>query len=177
MLPIFQSEDSWTTAQALAAAINKTGECDLILCGRQASDSNSGQVGIGIAEILGLPHVSVARRVDIVDGKARVERVTCDGYETVEVQLPAVITVSNELGLARYPAVKNIRIANKVAPTIWKHTDIGLDTDQLGKEGSRYKLVKLFQPVREGTCEIVEGETLEEAAENLALILRREKIL
>ena len=117
------------------------------------------------------------KKLSSLIGKARVERVTSDGYETVEVQLPAVITVSNELGLARYPAVKNIRIANKMAPTIWKHTDIDLDTDHLGKEGRRHKLVKLFQPVREGTCEIVEGETPEDAAENLALILRREKIL
>lgn len=169
--------DSWSTAYALAAAIRRIGLYDLILCGRQAADSNAGQVGIGIAEFLGLPHVSVARKIDILDGKARVERVTCDGYETVEVILPALITVSNELGQARYPAVKNIRIANKIQPAVWKPADIGIDPALLGKQGRRQKIIKVFQPVREGTCEIIEGETVQEAAENLALTLRRAKLL
>ena len=173
----FADGDSLSTAYAIAAAIKKIGQCDLVLCGRQAADSNAGQVGIAIAEFLGLPHVSVARKIDILDGQARVERVTCDGYETVEVRLPALITVTNELGQARYPAIQNIRIANKIQPTIWKHADIGLEPSQTGKQGRRQKLVKLFQPVREGTCEMVEGETLPEAAENLALVLRKAKIL
>ena len=173
----FADGDSWSTAYAIAAAIRKIGQCDLVICGRQAGDSNAGQVGIGIAEFLGLPHVSIARKIDILDGKARVERVTCDGYETVEVLLPALITVSNELGQARYPAIQNIRIANKIQPTIWKHADIDIEVSQAGKQGRRQKLLKLFQPVREGTCEIIEGETLQEAAGNLALVLRKAKIL
>jgi electron transfer flavoprotein beta subunit len=173
----FADGDSWSTAYAMAAAIKKIGQCDVVLCGRQAGDSNAGQVGIGIAHFLGLPHVSVARNIEIVDGKARVERVTCDGYETVEVLLPALITVSNELGQARYPAIQNIRIANKVQPTIWKPTDIGIDANQVGRRGRRQNLVRLFQPVREGTCEMVERETPQDAAENLALTLRKAKIL
>jgi electron transfer flavoprotein beta subunit len=173
----FADGDSWSTAYALAAAIRKIGLYDLILCGRQAADSNAGQVGIGIAEFLGLPNVSVARKVDILDGKARVERVTCDGYEIVEVVLPALITVSNELGQARYPAIQNIRIATKIEPTIWKPADIGVDPTQVGRQGRRQTLLKLFQPVHEGACEIVEGETPQEAAENLAETLRRARIL
>jgi electron transfer flavoprotein beta subunit len=173
----FADGDGWSTAYTIAAAIKKLGPCDLVICGRQAADSNAGQVGIGIAEFLGLPHVSVVRKIDVLDGKARVERVTSDGYETVEVLLPTLITVSNELGQARYPAIQNIRIANKIQPTIWKHADIGIEKTQTGKQGRRQKLVKLFQPVREGACEMVEGETLQEAGENLALILRKEKVL
>jgi electron transfer flavoprotein beta subunit len=173
----FADGDGWSTAYAIAAAIKKIGQCDLVICGRQAADSNAGQVGIGIAEFLGLPHVSVVRKIDVLNGKARVERVTCDGYEIVEVLLPALITVSNELGQARYPAIQNIRIANKIQPTIWKHEDIGVEKTRTGKQGGRQKLIKLFQPVREGACEMVEGETLQEAAENLALLLRKAKIL
>jgi len=173
----FADGDSWSTAYAIAAAIRKVGQCDLVLCGRQAADSNAGQVGIAIAELLGLPHVSVVRKIDIFNGKARIERVTSDGYETVEVELPALITVTNELGQARYPAIQNIRIANKIQPTVWKPSDIGLDSSQTGKQGRRQKLIKLFQPVREGTCEIVDGETVQEAAENLAFVLRKAKIL
>ena len=105
----FSGGDSWATAYALAMAIRKVGDTDLIFCGRQASDWDAGQVGLGIAEILGLPAVTLAKKVDIADGKARVERVADDGYEVVEVTLPAVITVSNEIGEPRYPTIKGIK--------------------------------------------------------------------
>jgi electron transfer flavoprotein beta subunit len=174
---MFAGGDSWSTAWALAAGIKKIGEYDLILCGRQAADWNAGQVGLGIAEFLGLPSVTVARKIEIVDGKAKIERVTSDGYETVEVNLPALITVSNELGQARYPAIQRIRVANKIQPTIWKPEDVGLDASSVGKSGRRLNIIKLYEPVNEGTCEIMEGETVEEMAENLALTLRKAKIL
>ena len=169
--------DAWSTAYALAMAIKKIGEYDLILCGRQAADWDTGQVGSGIAEILGLPSVTLAKKIEITDGKARVERVTADGYEVVEVTLPALISVSNELGEPRYPTIKGIMAAKRVEPIIWKPADIGVDPAQLGAAGRRARLVKLFQPVREGKCEIVEGETPEEAAANLALKLREAKVL
>ena len=109
----FAEGDSWSTAYALAMAIKKIGGYDLIFCGRQAADWDAGQVGSGIAEILGLPSVTLAKKIDITDGKARVERVTADGYEVVEVSLPALITVSNELGEPRYPTIKGIMAAAK----------------------------------------------------------------
>jgi len=174
---VFTEGDSWSTAYALAMAIKKIGEYDLIFCGRQAADWDAGQVGSGIAEILELPSVTVAKKIDITDGKVRVERVVADGYEVVEVSLPALITVSNELGEARYPTIKGIMSAKRKEPTIWKPADIGVDPSQLGAAGRRAKLLKLFQPVREGKCEIIEGENLEEAAVNLALKLREAKVL
>jgi electron transfer flavoprotein beta subunit len=173
----FAGGDSWSTAHALAMAIKKIGTYDLILCGRQAADWNAGQVGLGIAEILRLPSVAIAKKIDIIDGKARVERVTEDGYEVLEVQLPALITVSNELGQARYPAIQNIRVANKIQPVVWKPADIGVEPSMVGAAGRRLTLNKLFQPVHEGTCEMAGGETPQEAAEHLALILRKAKIL
>ncbi len=173
----FAEGDSWSTAYALAMAIKKIGQYDIIFCGRQAADWDAGQVGSGIAEILGLPSVTVARKVDITDGKAKVERVTADGYEVVEVSLPALITVSNELGNARYPTIRGIMAAKQKEPIIWKPTDIGVEPSQIGDAGRRTKLLKLFQPAHESRCEIIEGETLEEAAVNLALKLREDKIL
>ena len=115
----------------MAAAIRKIGDVRFILCGRQAADWNAGQTGSGIAEFLDLPCVTVARKIEITDGKARIERITANGYETVEVTLPAVITVSNEIGQARYPKIQNIRIANKVQPVVWKPADIGIETYRL----------------------------------------------
>lgn len=173
----FAESDSWSTAYALAMAIKKIGEYDIIFCGRQAADWDGGQVGLGIAEILGLPSVTLAKKIDISDGKATVERVTPDGYEVVEVSLPALITVSNELGEARYATIKGIMAAKRKEPIIWKPDDIGVDSAQVGAAGRRGQLLKLFQPVREGTCEIVEGESVEEAAANLALKLREAKVL
>ena len=169
--------DSWSTAYALAMAIKKIGQYDLIFCGRQAADWDAGQVGSGIAEILGLPSVTLAKKVESVDGKVKVERVLADGYEVIEVSLPALITVSNELGEPRYPTIKGIMAAKRKEPVIWKPADIGIEPSQLGAAGRRAKLLKLFQPVREGKCEIIKGETLEEAAVGLAVKLREAKVL
>jgi electron transfer flavoprotein beta subunit len=173
----FTEGDSWSTAYALAMAIKKVGKFDLIFCGRQASDWDSGQVGSAIAEILGLPSVTIAKKVEVTDGKVKVERVTADGYEVVEVTLPALITVSNELGAARYPTIKGIMAAKRKEPIVWKPADIGVDPASIGAAGRRTKLVKLFQPVREGKCEVVTADTPEEAAIKLAMRLREVKAL
>ena len=173
----FVDGDSWATANALAMAIKKLGEYDLILTGREASDTNAGQVGSGIAEILGLPSVTLVKKIEVLDGKAKVDRVTADGYEVVEVSLPAVLTISNEIGEPRYPTIKGIMAAKKKDPTVWKPADIGLEPAQTGAAGPRAKILKLFQPVHEGKCEVMEGETPEEAAANLALKLREAKLI
>jgi electron transfer flavoprotein beta subunit len=173
----FTEGDSWSTAYALAMAIKKIGKFDIIFCGRQAADWDSGQVGSGIAEILGLPSVTLAKKVEVTDGKAKVERVVADGFEVVEVTLPALITVSNELGVARYPTIKGIMAAKRKEPIVWKPADIGLAPAQIGAAGRKTKLMKLFQPVREGKCEIISADTPEEAAVKLALKLREAKVL
>ena len=173
----FEGGDSWSTAYALAMAIKKIGEFDLIFCGRQGADWDAGQVGSGIAELLGIPSVTVAKKVETMDGKAKVERVITDGYQVIEVSLPALITVSNELGEARYATLKGIMAAAKKQPTVWKPADIGVDPSQIGAAGRRTKLLKLFQPVREGKCEIVEGDSPAEAAANLAAKLREAKLI
>jgi len=173
----FTEGDSWSTAYALAMAIKKIGKFDIIFCGRQAADWDSGQVGSGIAEILGLPSVTLAKKVEVIDGKAKVERVVADGFEVVEVTLPALITVSNELGVARYPTIKGIMAAKRKEPVVWKPADIGLAPAQIGAAGRKTKLMKLFQPVREGKCEIISADTPEEAAVKLALKLREAKVL
>jgi len=174
---VFTGGDSWSTAQALAAAIKKIGEYDIVFCGREASDWNAGQVGSGLAELLGIPSVTLVKKVEITDGKAKVERMTADGYEVVEVSLPALLTISNELGEPRYPTIKGIMAAKKKEATVWKPSDVGLDPSQIGTAGRNTKMLKLFQPVREGKCEMIEGETPEEASANLAKRLREAKIL
>ena len=173
----FEGGDSWTTVCSLAMAIKKIGVYDLILCGREASDWNAGQVGPGIGEILGIPCVTLAKKVEISDGKAVVQRVTDYGYEVIEADLPAVVTVSSEIGAPRYPSIKGVMTAKRIKPQVWRPHDIGLDSSEVGQKGRKVKLMKLFQPAREGEAEIIKGDTPEEAGENLALRLREEKIL
>lgn len=173
----FTKGDSSSTAFALAAAIKKIGEYDIIFCGRQAADWDSGQVGTGIAEFLGVPCVTVAKKIEVLDGKAKIERVLPDGTEIVETPLPALVTVTNELGEPRYPTIKGIMAAKKKEPIVWKPADIGVTPEQIGGTARRTKMVKLFQPVREGKCEIIGGETPEEVAVNLAVKLREAKVL
>jgi electron transfer flavoprotein beta subunit len=173
----YVGSDSWSTAQALTAAIRKIGDIDLILCGRQAADSNAGQTGLAIAAFLGLPCVTVARKIEINGDRALIERVIPNGYESVEVTLPAVVTVSNELGQARYPSIKNIAKSNALKPVEWKPADIGLAPDSCGAQGRKLLARKIFLPVFDANCEIVGGETVDEAAQNLALRLRQERIL
>ena len=169
----FEDFDSSSSAFILAAAIKKIGKYDLILCGRQAADTDAGQVGSGIAEILGIPSITIARKVEISDEKARIERVVADGYEVIETSMPALVTTSNEVGDLRSPAMKAVIEAQKKQFTVWNAQELGVDPSQV----RRANMLKLFVPVHEVNVEIVAGESPEEAAENLALKLRENKIL
>lgn len=170
---VFEDLDSYSTAYILATAIKKIGKYDLILCGRQAADSDAGQVGAGIAEILGVPSITAAQKVEISGGRLRVERVVSDGYEVIETVMPALVTASNEIGELRSPTMKAVMEAQKKSFTVWSAQDLGVTPSQL----RRTNLLKLFIPVQEVRVEIVEGESPEQAGENLALKLREAKIL
>lgn len=173
----FEDSDSWSTAYALSKAIQKLEGFDVVFCGRQSSDWDAGQVGFGLAELLGLPIVTLARKVEAVDGKLRVEQVIPDGYQVVEVPTPAVVTVTSELGNLRYPVLKGIMAAAKKQPTVWSPSDIGLEAADVGAAGRRLALDRLYQPVKEAKCEMVEGENGAEAGANLALKLREAKVI
>ena len=173
----FGEGDSWSTAFALASAIKKMGAYDIIFCGRVGGDWDQGQVGLGIAEILGIPVMTIAKDVEALDGKVKVTRLTAEGYEVVESPTPCLITVTSELGEARYPTLMGIRKAGKKQPTVWKPQDIDLSPSEVGAQGRKSKLSKLFQPIKEAKCEIIEGDNIEEAAANLALKLREVKVI
>jgi electron transfer flavoprotein beta subunit len=93
------------------------------------------------------------------------------------MSLPALVTVSSELGQPRYPSIKRLRVANKIDPILWKPADIDLALSDAGAGGRRLKILRLYQPVQEVDCEFIEGETVQDAAENLALRLRNQKII
>ena len=175
--PALDGGDSFATAYALAQAIKKIGDYDVIMCGRQAADWDAGLVGAGLAEILGLPFVSIIQAAEGVDGKVRAQRVMPDGYEVFEVPTPCVLTVSNEGGEPRYPSMRGIMAAGRKQPVVWSAADIGVDASQAGAAGSKTKLLSLYQPQIEARCEMIEGENPVEAGANLALRLREDRII
>ena len=172
-----EDSDSWSTAYALSLAIKKLEGFDVILCGRQSSDWDSGQVGPGLAELLGLPLVPLARKVEAIDGGLRIEQVIPDGFQVVEVPTPAVVTVTSELGNLRYAVLKGIMAAARKQPVVWTPADLGVDPSAVGSKGRRLTLNRLYQPVKEAHCEIIAGETATEAGANLAVRLREAKVV
>lgn len=167
----FDDSDSFATAHALAQAIKKLGDFDLILCGRQEGDWDAGQVGSGIAEFLDIPCVTVASKLEIKDGEVIVERLVAGGRDVIEVSLPALVTISSELGQPRYPPLRKIMAAKKKEILTWNAQDISYS----GKVQNR--MVKLSVPVHQSECEFIEGKTPEELGINLALKLKEIKCL
>ena len=170
----FERLDSYATAHLLATAIKEAGEYDLILCGRQAADTDAGQVGSGIAEILKIPCVTAACKLEPGNGKVIVERVVSDGTEVVEAPTPALVTASSEIGDLRYPSLKNVMAAQKMPITVRTGQDLGIDVSRL----QRLNLVSLSAPpTRKSECQFIEGETPEDAGTNLALKMREARLL
>jgi electron transfer flavoprotein beta subunit len=171
--------DHHGVAALLAAFVRSRGGADLVLCGRQASDDDQGVVPALVAERLDLPVVTIARAVEVTaaagEGWAvRVIRVTPDGDETVEVAAPAVVTISNELGQARYPTMAGRMAARKKKITTVTPAELGVDADALRP---RVTLAKQFVPTVKGACEVIGGATADEAARALVARLRAEKVL
>ena len=161
---IFSDIDSYTIAFILAAAVKKLGSFDLVLAGRMSADTNAGQVGQGMAELLGIPGITDARKIEVKDGSVRIERVKADGYEVAEAPLPCLVTVSHELGELRQATVKGLMAAQKQPFTTWKVADLGITLPA----GRRSQAQRLFIPDRKVDGEIIPGETPEEAGANLA---------
>lgn len=169
--------DHHGVARLLAAFVGSRGGADLVLCGRQGSDGDQGVVPALLGEHLGLPVVTIARAVDVTtsgDGFAiRVVRVTPDGDETVAVAAPAVVTISNELGQARYPTMAGRMAARKKKITTVEVGSLGVDAAALRP---RVRLAKQYVPTVKGSCEMMSG-TADEAAAALIARLRAASVL
>jgi electron transfer flavoprotein alpha/beta subunit len=171
--PAFENLDSFATAYVLGKAIQKIGGYDLILCGRQAADWGEGQVGSILAELLGLPVITLACDIQAEDRMLRVKRVVADGFEILEAPLPSVVTVSSEIGLPRLPAGVRLMMARKKQIPIWKAPDIEAEASQLDKARAHTEIIGLSVPARKTECQIITGDTPAEAATNLALELAK----
>jgi electron transfer flavoprotein beta subunit len=158
------------TAYALSRAVAALAPVDLVLTGRQAADTDAGIVGCGIGELLDLPVVTFASGIDIAGRTARVVRVLADGSETLEVDLPAIVTVSNEIGAARTPSLRETMRAARKPLASRSASDVGVETDALARFASLRIRERVFVPVKDGRCEFVEG--VDETAQAVALAER-----
>ena len=173
--PAFENLDSFGTAYVLSKAIEKIGGYDLVLCGRQAADWGAGQVGSILAEILGIPIVTLACDIEAADKSIKVKRIVSDGYEVVEAPVPSLVTVSSEIGLPRLPAGMRLMIARKKQIPVWTAQDIGAEASELGTDKAHTEITGLSVPDRKTECEIIAGATPSEAAVNLAVKLNELK--
>lgn len=173
----FDDGDAWTTALALSKAIQHIGIPDVLIFGRQAADWDQGQVGSIVAELLQLPSATVLRSVQLADNAINVSRVVADGFETVQLPTPCVLTISNEFGDPRYPQLRQIMQAARKQVTELSAADLNLDPADVGAAGARVQMHALFQPTSDIEVDIVDGDTPEEKAQTLVAKLREAKII
>jgi electron transfer flavoprotein beta subunit len=172
----FAGGDTLATAYALALGVRRIGEVSLVLCGKQAIDGDTAQVGPEVAEHLGLPFVGFVRRVrEAHPGRIVVERMTEEGADVVECPLPAVVSVVKEINTPRLPSLKGKIRAKGFAPTVWDGAALGADASRLGFAGSPTKVVKVFHPEARRGGEILTGEPADTAA-RLAAKLRELRV-
>lgn len=164
----FAGADTLATSYALSMGIKKIGEYDLIICGKQATDGDTAQVGPSLAEKLGIPHTTYVRSIsEIGNGRIKCQRLTDDGYDDIELTLPALITVVKEINEPRLPSIKGMMRAKKAEVMVWTADDIGADKAQCGLKGSPTQVIKTFVPVHDVESEMFEG-TPQEQAQKLA---------
>jgi electron transfer flavoprotein beta subunit len=125
--PALAEPDQAAVAAALAAAVKKLGACDLLLFGEGSTDNYTGQVGPRVAELLGLPQIGYARKVDAADGMVRCVRSMDDMLETVEAPLPAAVTVVSEINEPTIPGLMQIMKAKSKPLQVWSLADLGVE--------------------------------------------------
>jgi len=167
----FAGSDTLATSYTLAQAIRKIGDYKLIICGKQASDGDTAQVGPGISCHLDIPQVTFVKKVEHIDeSSAKVERMTEEGYEVIETPLPCLFSVVKEINEPRLPSLKGKLKAKSAAITVWKADNLDCDPKRLGLDGSPTKVVKVFSPPVREKGQMLTGdatEIVEKLAEGL----------
>lgn len=167
----FAGADTLATSYALSLGVNKIKDFNLIICGKQATDGDTAQVGPSLAKTLGIAYVTnVSKIIEINEEKMHLMKITDDGYEEVEVKLPALITVVKEINMPRLPSIKGMKIAKKAEIEFVTLNDTNADENRAGLKGSPTQVRKTFVPIHEVNSEVIIG-TAEEQANKLAKIL------
>ena len=176
----FAGADTLATSYTLAAGIKKIGAFDLILCGKQAIDGDTAQVGPEIAEWLDIPHLTCVRSVEEVSpaGSAGIEvsRLVEGGYEQASAFLPALLTVVRELNEPRLPSFRASLRAKTQTVAVWGARDLDVDPERIGISGSPTRVSRIFVPQYDRQGQFLAGEP-EEQAKALLTALRSAKII
>ena len=155
----FAGADTWATAYTLSRAIDKLEQYDIVICGRQTIDGDTGQVGPELAEMLETPFIAYVSQIeDIAGGCMRVRRMVEEGHEVIEAPLPAVITVTKEINVPRLPSLRGITKSKSADIPVWAIQELGVEQSAVGLAGSSTKVVKIFFPQRTSQGEIFQGE-------------------
>jgi electron transfer flavoprotein beta subunit len=160
----FAGADTLATAYTLSKTIEMIGGVDLVICGKQAIDGDTAQVGPGIATRLGIPqltYVSKVREIDLAKKKIVVERMLENGKEVVQSKLPALITVVKDINEPRLPSLLGIKKAAKVQIPTLTAKDIPVDENRIGLKGSPTWVTKIFSPEARGGGEVLKGDLTE----------------
>jgi electron transfer flavoprotein beta subunit len=174
----FAGSDTWATSYALAQAIKTLDPVDIIYCGKQAIDGDTAQVGPGIAEFLGWPVVTYARKLEVDGDTAKIERVFEDGFEKIETPLPVVITVVKEMNVPRMASLKGRMRAKKEPIRMLTADAAKADPNEVGLQGSPTRVVKIFTPPRKTAGQKWDGigDPIH-AAKTLVAKLKEQKLL
>lgn len=165
--PAFAGSDTLATSYVLARAIASIGDYDLIICGRQTIDGDTGQVGPELAERLGIPFVAYVSNIEeIGDGYMRVERMIEEGYEVIETPLPGVITVVKEINVPRLPSLRGMAKAKSAQIRVWGAQELNIDADKVGLLGSPTRVIRIFFPQRTRHGQVLQG-SLEQQVDQL----------
>jgi electron transfer flavoprotein beta subunit len=170
----YAGSDTWATSYTLSTVIKKIGQFDLILCGKQASDGDTAQVGPGISAHLDIPQVTYVKKIEeIKDNMMRVERMMEEGYEIIETPLPCLLTVVKEINEPRLASLKGMMRAKQAKIALWAQKELNLDPQEIGLCGSPTQVIKIFTPPPRAAGQIITGEP-QEVAEKLVELLKNE---
>ncbi len=168
----FGGSDTWATSNALAAAIQKIGDFDIVFAGRQAIDGDTAQVGPQIAEKLDLPQVTYVESFSLEGDVVTVRRKLEDGYEVIQVNMPVLLTTIKELNTPRYMTVDKIYAAYEKDIPVWGFADLGIASDQVGIKSSPTRVLKSFSASPKGCCVMLNG-TVDEMTKALIVNLKK----
>jgi electron transfer flavoprotein beta subunit len=168
--------DVCATGYALAQVLRKEGP-DLVLLGQQSDDGECYTIGAVVADHLEMPSLTQVIKIDVTDGKLRCERQAEYGYDTVEVELPAVISVGDAINEPRYPNLKAIMGAKKKPLDTHAVADVEIEPGRVGEEGSRTTVLEINPPPEKEPGEIIEDEDTNETVEKIVAWLEERKLL
>jgi electron transfer flavoprotein beta subunit len=167
----FAGADTLATSRTLAAGMGLIGGFDLILCGKMAVDGDTAQIGPELAEALDIPHVAdVCEILTANEYSIQVRQAAGYGFCTLEVALPALITVTREANRPRMPSLAGIRRSRTAPLRLADSGELALEPCRMGLNGSPTRVVKTFVPVRERVCRPVEGSPSRQAAALLDMV-------